>query len=123
MPPTTAAERPGMFFAQSSPSVGVVVENCEFGTPGYPHGETGGEHDAHDCLEAVRPRRRRTQGSRRPVKSRHQFAHLQWLRSRLGLIRIAAFESSEFILNGLSFCVCGVLAAIADHSVRKMDCG
>ena len=35
--------------------VGVVVEECQIRAPAHPHGEAGGQHDADDRAQALRP--------------------------------------------------------------------
>ena len=50
-----AAESPRMLLAEGHAGVGVVVEEGEVGAPAHPHGVAGGEQDADDGAEALRP--------------------------------------------------------------------
>ena len=61
------AERPGVLLAQRVEAVGVVAEERQLGSPGHPHGEPGGEHEANDGLQALRPAVERAEGGRVPV--------------------------------------------------------
>ena len=70
------SERRGMAIRPDQGAVGVVVEAGKRFAPPDEHWVLGGEHQAHDGLERLRPRFRRPDRRLRPIVSAHERAHL-----------------------------------------------
>lgn len=88
-----AAKRPGMLVERDA-GIGIVVEKGAITAPGNEHRLAGGQHQADERLERLRPGGCLAQRRRRPILRAHQAAELAAFNEEGSLV-FAARRSSQ----------------------------